>query len=42
VRRFIETTTTEDGMEIIRHPWYIDDEIPILTEDRAYIEEELI
>lgn len=39
VRRFTETTTTEDGMEIIRHPWYIDDEMPILTEDRAYIEE---
>lgn len=39
VRRFTETTTMENGMEIIRHPWYVDDEMPILTEDRAYIEE---
>jgi len=29
---------TGDGMETTHHPWYIDDEMPILTEDRNYIE----
>ena len=39
VRRYTETTEREDGTVIVRHPWYIDDEMPILTEDRNYIEE---
>ena len=39
VGRATETTEREDGTVIVRHPWYIDDEMPILTEDRDYIEE---
>lgn len=39
VRRYTETIGREDGTVIIRHPWYIDEEMPILTEDRNYIEE---
>lgn len=39
VRRYLETTETEDGVITVRHPWYIDDEMPILTEDRDYINE---
>lgn len=39
VRRFVETTETEDGVVTVRHPWYIDTDMPILTEDRNYIEE---
>ena len=39
VRRFTEKTETEDGIVTVRHPWYIDDEMPILTEDRNYIED---
>jgi len=38
VRRYLASTETENGIVITRHPWYIDDEMPILTEDRAYIE----
>lgn len=39
VRRYLETTETEDGVITVRHPWYIDEEMPILTEERNYIEE---
>ena len=39
VRRYTETTETEDGVVTVRHPWYIDREMPILTEDRDYIDE---
>lgn len=39
VRRYTETIEREDGAVIVRNPWYIDEEIPILTEDRNYIEE---
>ena len=39
IRRHEETTGREDGSIIVRRPWYIDDEMPILTEDRNYIEE---
>ena len=39
VGRATETTEREDGTVIVRHPWYIDDEMPVLTEDRDYIEE---
>ena len=39
IARGVETTETEDGVITVRHPWYIDDEMPILTEDRNYIEE---
>ena len=39
VRRCLETTETEDGVITVRHPWYIDEEMPILTEDRDYINE---
>ena len=28
----------EDGSIIVRRPWYIDDDMPILTEDRNYID----
>lgn len=37
--RGVETTETEDGIVRVRHPWYIDDDMPILTEDRDYIED---
>ena len=39
VRRYLETIEREDGVVIVRNPWYIDDLMPILTEDRNYIEE---
>lgn len=39
VRRYTETVEREDGVVIVRNPWYIDEEMPILTEDRNYIEE---
>ena len=39
VRRYTDIIIREDGPTIERHPWYIDDEMPILTEDRNYIEE---
>lgn len=39
VRRYTETIEREDGTAIMRNPWYIDEEMPILTEDRNYIEE---
>ena len=39
VRRYIETTEREDGAVIVRHPWYVDDMMPILTEHRDYIDE---
>ena len=39
VRRYTQTTETEDGTITVRHPWYIDIEMPILTEDRDYIED---
>ena len=39
VRRYLSTTGTEDGVITVRHPWCIDDEMPILTEERNYIEE---
>ena len=39
VRRDIETTEREDGSITISNPWYIDEDMPILTEDRNYIEE---
>ena len=39
VRRYTETIEREDGAVIVRNPWYIDEEMPILTEDRNYIEE---
>lgn len=38
LRRYTETTQTEDGVITVRHPWYIDEDMPILTEDREYIE----
>ena len=38
VRRGYEFTGRDDGTCIIRYPWYIDKEMPILTEDREYIE----
>lgn len=38
VRRYTETIGKEDGTLIVRHPWCIDDEMPILTEDRNYID----
>lgn len=38
VRRYTETIEREDGIVIVRSPWYIDDLMPILTEDRNYIE----
>ena len=37
IARAVETTATEDGVITVRHPWYIDDDMPILTEDRDYI-----
>lgn len=37
IARAVETTETEDGVITVRHPWYIDDDMPILTEDRDYI-----
>lgn len=39
VRRYTETIEREDGVVIVRNPWYIDEEMPILTEDRDYIED---
>ena len=39
VRRFMETTETEDGVVTVRNPWYIDRKMPILTKDRDYIDE---
>lgn len=39
VRRYTETIEREDGVVIVRNPWYIDEEMPILTEHRDYIEE---
>ena len=39
VRRYSESTETENGIVITRQPWRVDDEMPILTEDRTYIEE---
>lgn len=39
VRRYTETIEREDGSVIVRNPWYIDSEMPILTEDRGYIED---
>ena len=39
VRRYTETIEREDGVVIVRNPWYIDEEMPILTEDRNYIDE---
>lgn len=39
VRRYTETIEREDGVVIVRNPWYIDEEMPILTEDKNYIEE---
>lgn len=39
VRRYTETIEREDGVVIVRNPWYIDEEMPILTEDRDYINE---
>ena len=39
VRRYTETIEREDGVVIVRNPWYIDIEMPILTEDRDYIED---
>lgn len=39
VRRYTETTETEDGVITVRSPWYIDTDMPILTEDRNYIDE---
>jgi len=39
VRRYTETIEREDGAVIVRNPWYIDEEMPVLTEDRNYIEE---
>lgn len=39
IARGVETTETEDGVITVRHPWYIDDDMPILTEDRSYIDD---
>lgn len=39
VRRYTETIEREDGSVIVRNPWYIDSEMPILTEHRDYIED---
>lgn len=39
VRRDTETIEREDGSVIVRNPWYIDTEMPILTEHRDYIED---
>lgn len=38
VQRCLESVESENGTIAICHPWRIDDEMPILTEDRAYIE----
>ena len=37
VRRYYEFTGRDDGTSTTRYPWYIDKEMPILTEDRDYI-----
>lgn len=37
VRRSYEFTGRDDGTFSERRPWYIDDDMPILTEDRNYI-----
>lgn len=39
VRRDVETTEREDGSVVVSNPWYIDLDMPILTEDRNYIDE---
>ena len=39
VRRYYEFTGRDDGTSTTRYPWYIDKEMPILTEDRDYINE---
>ena len=39
VRRDVETSENEDGSVIVRNQWYIDKDMPILTEDRNYIDE---
>ena len=39
VRREVETTEREDGSVVVSNPWYIDLDMPILTEDRNYIDE---
>jgi tRNA(His) 5'-end guanylyltransferase len=37
VRRYESTIEREDGSVVVSYPWYIDTEMPILTEDRNYI-----
>ena len=39
VRQCAGTTETKDGVITMRYPWYIDREMPILAEDRNYIDE---
>lgn len=39
VRRYESTIEREDGSVVVSYPWYIDEEMPILTEDRDYINE---
>lgn len=39
VRREAETTEREDGSVVVSNPWYIDLDMPILTENRNYIDE---
>ena len=39
VKRDIEVTVKNDGTIVTRHPWFLDVEMPILTEDRDYINE---
>ena len=39
VCRDVETTEREDGSVAVSNPWYIDLDMPILTEDRDYINE---
>ena len=37
VRRCLEEITRADGMTVVNETWYIDQNMPILTEDRDYI-----
>ena len=39
IRRDTETIEREDGIVLVRNPWYIDKEMPILTEHRDYVED---
>ena len=38
VRRGVKNIETEDGSVIVHYPWYVDYTMPILTENRDYID----